>query len=696
MAQGDTPFPPARPRPRRWRFWLGAAVSLALVGWAAWTFDWQQVWSALGRAQPGWVVAALATVLLTIAARVLRWQGLLLPQRFGVGALLTALLAGQVVNYVVLSQLGVFVRAAALGSGNRARALGTVLVEKLWDVIMLLGLVAALSLGLTLPDWLVLPARLLAVGSAVAIGLILAVLLLQDRFSQAIGRWSHVMSDVIGRWLSATLDGLEGIIRPQMFLWGLLGSLVVWGLGTATNWCLLRAFGLPSGAAPVLLLLAALQAGVAVPSLPGSVGVFEGICIAVLALFGVGREEALAMGLVLHVVVFAPPLLLGGLLMWRSSARQGLEPAGSNAAASMDRSIDSLKAPLSNQPASSPSPHPSVSVIIPVYNGAETLPECLRALQAQTFPAQLYEVVVVDDGSTDDTAEVARGWGVRVISQPNAGAAAARNRGAQEVQGGILLFTDADCAPDPDWIQHMVAPFIQTDSPQSDSPNGSAKVVVGAKGVYRTRQRSLVARFVQAEYEDRYDRMRDLDEIDFIDTYSAAYRRDVFLASGGFDTSFPSASVEDQEFSFRLAGAGHRLVFVPDAQVSHVHDRAVDKYARRKFWIGYWKVRVMREHPSKLIRDSHTPQVLKVQMGLAALGALMIVGGIWNTWLAVAGLVAWAGLIAAGLPFILKLWRRDTAVTLIAPLMLFVRAWALGLGFLAGLVAMSATATHDK
>jgi hypothetical protein len=107
-------------------------------------------------------------------------------------------------------------------------------------------------------------------------------------------------------------------------------------------------------------------------------------------------------------------------------------------------------------------------------------------------------------------------------------------------------------------------------------------------------------------------------------------------------------------------------------------------------------VRVMREHPSKLIRDSHTPQVLKMQMGLAALGALMIVGGIWNTWLAVAGLVAWAGLIAAGLPFILKLWRRDTAVTLIAPLMLFVRAWALGLGFLAGLVAMSATATHDK
>ena len=129
------------------------------------------------------------------------------------------------------------------------------------------------------------------------------------------------------------------------------------------------------------------------------------------------------MGLVLHVVIFAPPLLLGGLLMWRSSSRQGPEPAGSNAAASTDRSLD----PLPAQPVSPSDPQPSVSVIIPVYNGAETLPECLRAVQAQTFPAQLYKVVVVDDGSTDDTAEVARGWGVRIISQPNAGAAAARN-----------------------------------------------------------------------------------------------------------------------------------------------------------------------------------------------------------------------------------------------------------------------------
>lgn len=332
----------------------------------------------------------------------------------------------------------------------------------------------------------------------------------------------------------------------------------------------------------------------------------------------------------------------------------------------------------------------SVSVVIPVYNGATTLPSGLRALQEQTHLPT--EVIVVDDGSTDSSADIARSFvmprgspvhhsrTVRVISQPNAGPAAARNRGAEAAQGDVLLFTDADCVPAPDWVERMVDAFTKPD-------------VVGAKGVYRTRQREMVARFVQAEYEDKYDHMLPLGTIDFVDTYSAGYRREVFLASGGFDTFFPTASVEDQEFSFRLADAGHWLVFVPDAQVFHVHDCTLGKYARRKFWIGYWKVGVMRKHPDKLVHDSHTPQVLKLQIGLAALGAMLVAGGLLALassvglacWLASAGLMAWFALLASGLPFLAKLLQRDPPVVLVAPLLLFVRAWALGLGFLVGL-----------
>lgn len=312
-----------------------------------------------------------------------------------------------------------------------------------------------------------------------------------------------------------------------------------------------------------------------------------------------------------------------------------------------------------------------ISVIIPVYNGRHSLPACLYALQCQTRPPD--EIIVIDDGSTDDTAAVAAEFDVIVLSQANAGPAAARNYGARVATGELLLFTDADCVPAADWIERMVAPFADP-------------LVVGAKGEYRSHQRGLVARFVQQEYQDRYDRMVRQAQIDFVDTYSAAYRRQIFLKMGGFDTTFPTASVEDQEFSFRLAEQGYCLVYVPGAIVYHQHDRTLAEYVQRKYWIGYWKALVTRRYPAKLARDSHTPQSLKVQMGLAVLGAGLLVGGriIRRRPATKSGGLAWIILILSGLPFYMKLLRRDAGVLVVAPTLIFARAWALSWGFLRG------------
>jgi GT2 family glycosyltransferase len=312
-----------------------------------------------------------------------------------------------------------------------------------------------------------------------------------------------------------------------------------------------------------------------------------------------------------------------------------------------------------------------ISVIIPVYNGSQTLLACLQALQCQTHPPD--ELIVVDDGSTDRTVTIAARFGVTVLSQARAGPAAARNRGAQVARGDILLFTDADCAPAPNWVECMIAPFQDP-------------TVAGAKGEYRTRQRELVARFVQQEYQDRYDRMAGQAQIDFVDTYSAAYRRDLFLAAGGFDTTFPTASVEDQEFSFRLAARGYRLVYLPGAIVYHRHDCTLAEYARRKYWIGFWKAWVTRRYPAKLVRDSHTPQVLKAQMGLAALGSICLLVGLAarRRRAITGGWLVWGALLLSGLPFYLKILRRDAPVSAVAPLLLFIRAWALGCGFAVG------------
>jgi lipopolysaccharide/colanic/teichoic acid biosynthesis glycosyltransferase/GT2 family glycosyltransferase len=322
-------------------------------------------------------------------------------------------------------------------------------------------------------------------------------------------------------------------------------------------------------------------------------------------------------------------------------------------------------------------------VIVPAYNAEATLGDCLAALQVQSLSRDRYEVIVVDDGSTDRTAEVARRRGVRLIRQPNAGPAAARNRGVQAARGDILLFTDADCAPAADWIERMTEPFRTPE-------------VAGAKGVYRTRQKEVVARFVQLEYEDKYARMSRHDRIDFVDTYSAAYRRHVFLANSGFDTIFPTSSVEDQEFSFRLAQKGYRLVFVPRARVYHRHNTTLGEYWRRKFGIGYWKALLLCWHPERAVQDSHTPQILKVQIGLVGLlGLSLLLAPFW-------ALARWSALAVAGItvltaaPFVLRAARQDPAIAAAAPLLLVWRALALGTGLVTGFFRFSRQASPRR
>lgn len=318
---------------------------------------------------------------------------------------------------------------------------------------------------------------------------------------------------------------------------------------------------------------------------------------------------------------------------------------------------------------------PLISIIVPVRNGAATLPACLDALAAQTLPRDRYEVIVVDDGSTDDTAALARRDGVNCVSIPNAGPAAARNHGARHARGEFLLFTDADCVPAPHWAEALLAAFADL-------------AVVGAKGAYRTRERGLAPRFVQLEYLSKYERMARLPSIDFIDTYSAAYRRDVFLANGGFDVSFPTPSVEDQEFSFRLAGKGYRMVFAPQAVVYHRHDLTLAEYVKRKFRIGYWKAFLLPRHPEKTFKDSHTPISQRLQIAL--LGAAGIALAL--SWLIPGALAASIVLLAAfavfSLPFLAFILKHDPAVVIIAPVLLVIRAAALGAGLAAGFIGL--------
>lgn len=323
------------------------------------------------------------------------------------------------------------------------------------------------------------------------------------------------------------------------------------------------------------------------------------------------------------------------------------------------------------------------SVIIPVYNGAAVIERCLDALAAQTISPRRYEIVVVDDGSRDQTPALVRAWAarrpavtLRLATQENAGPASARNHGARLAQAPLLLFTDADCIPAPGWIAAFLGAFASADPPSA------------AMGAYRSAQRTPAARFAQMEFEERYALMAQHASIDFVATYSAAYQGDVFLAAGGFDSAFRTANNEDTELAYRLSAQGKRMVFVPDAIVEHEHDATWRSYWRTKMGRGYWRAVVYQRHPGKAVRDSYTPQMLKLQIPLALLAT---VGSLAALALRRPRLLALAlPFLASTLPMLRFVQQREPGVAFWVPW----GAWLRATAFLVG-IARAAVAGAD-
>jgi GT2 family glycosyltransferase len=313
--------------------------------------------------------------------------------------------------------------------------------------------------------------------------------------------------------------------------------------------------------------------------------------------------------------------------------------------------------------------------VIPARNAADTLPACLEALHRQTVAAG--EILVVDDASSDQTAEVARANGASAVTLPrHIGPGAARAVGVESVRGDIIVFTDADCIAEPEFLARLVAPLRTGAS--------------ATKGAYTTSQRGLVPRFIQQEFHERYELLTRAARPDFVDGHAVAYRRDHMEAAGGIDDTLTLS--QNVELGYRLADQGRLVAFVPDARTEHRHPASVGAYARAKAWRAFWRVRSWRTHPHRAMTDSYTPWTLKVQGGLvlasACLAAWRLATGqsIWYLWTASAAL----SFAATALPFLVRAARNDTAVVLVAVPLLVVRATAVGLGAAAGLVSLAA------
>ncbi|MDQ6780062.1 MAG: glycosyltransferase [Candidatus Eremiobacteraeota bacterium] len=229
----------------------------------------------------------------------------------------------------------------------------------------------------------------------------------------------------------------------------------------------------------------------------------------------------------------------------------------------------------------------TASIVVPVYNAAATLHDCLIALGGQDMPQSDFEVIVVDDGSTDDSAALASTFPVRVIRRPNGGAGAARNTGWRAAQGAWIAFTDADCVPARGWLRRLVQ---SARAASGERPAlGAAGKIVGFDSATPAAQFCDIAGSLDAERHLAHPRFP------FAPSGNLLYRRAALEAVGGFDERY--VSYEACDLHWRLTQqVGGAFVYEPKALVLHRHRASWRSFWRQQFSYGQGYAQFVRYH----------------------------------------------------------------------------------------------------
>jgi GT2 family glycosyltransferase len=233
---------------------------------------------------------------------------------------------------------------------------------------------------------------------------------------------------------------------------------------------------------------------------------------------------------------------------------------------------------------------PRISVIVCTYNGARTIRECLEGLRRLDYPG--FEVIVVDDGSTDGTAAIVKEYGFRLISGRNHGLSHARNVGLHAASGDIVAYIDDDAHPDPDWLRYLAAGLL-----------GSSHVGIGGPNLPPPGD-GLVAESVANAPGGPIHVLLSDREAEHIPGCNMAFRRSALLAIGGFDPQFRTAG-DDVDVCWRLRERGWTLGFHPGAVVWHHRRNSVRAYWKQQVGYGRAEALLERKWPEKYNGAGH-------------------------------------------------------------------------------------------
>lgn len=313
------------------RLLLGTLISLVLLWLAFRLAPWAEVLTTLRLADYRFVTLALLAVLISPLLRAIRWRLLFYPTYHDLERLrLTQIiLIAQMLNILVPARIGELARIQLLATSqgrSRMLALGTIVLEKWLDMMFLLIVSALVLFVVPIPPWFRDARLTLAIITFLFLALAIAAL----RYRTTILGWGEiVVSHLPHRWqqplqqaMASALASLDVLRSSRMRFHLLAWSAALVGLNLAVNDLMMLALGIKLPITVAAFLWVALSLGIIVPSAPTSLGVFHIICILTLSLFGIPSELALSYAILLHVVVFLPPIILGALSFWRELITQ--------------------------------------------------------------------------------------------------------------------------------------------------------------------------------------------------------------------------------------------------------------------------------------------------------------------------------------------------------------------------------------
>jgi cellulose synthase/poly-beta-1,6-N-acetylglucosamine synthase-like glycosyltransferase len=326
---------------------------------------------------------------------------------------------------------------------------------------------------------------------------------------------------------------------------------------------------------------------------------------------------------------------------------------------------------------------PGVSIIVPTLNSESTIDECLCSILELDYPKQLLEVIVIDGGSTDTTAELVKAHPVKIIFS-HLNPPAAYNLVLKDIENPIIGLVDSDAKVEKKWLRKLVKHL--------DDPK-----VAGASGTVETwNSNKLVPRVIGYELSYRYRRLPGT--VERVATMNLLLKKKVTVKIGGFDEALPTQY--DTDIGARLAQAGYRIAFDPQALCYHFHRPTLQKFFKQQYKYGQNTWKLYFKHPKLARGDKITDWWMNIQPILYAVAALLLLISVATNFHLIPSLIFLALALVTLLQYIFSaakisiIFQDPSAMYLI--LIYFTRAVAWTLGGATSLIHTALTGGEEK